>query len=60
MLLGWFACAGALARILTPVAAGYVSHYASTLAVFGALATVVAAAVGAVLLSRRTLLLLSS
>lgn len=60
MLLGWFASAGSLARILFPVFSGYIARYSSMSALFLLLTSVLTVSVIFVLTTRNTLSLLSS
>ena len=59
-LQGWFASAGSLARILFPVASGYIAHYAEMSTLFIILTSVLSISIIFVLASRETLILLSS
>jgi MFS transporter, ceroid-lipofuscinosis neuronal protein 7 len=59
-LQGWFASAGSLARILFPVASGYIAHYADMSTLFIILTCVLSISIMFVAASRQTLTLLSS
>lgn len=60
MLLGWFASAGSLARIMFPVFSGYIARYSSMSALFLLLTSVLTVSVIFVVSTRKTLSLLSS
>ena len=59
-LLGWFASAGSLARILFPVMSGYIAYYFSMEVLFTVLTGVLLLSTAFILLARRTLTLLST
>lgn len=59
-LQGWFASAGSLARILFPIASGYVAQYSSISVLFVALTCVLTVSIIFVFSARRTLGLLAS
>ena len=59
-LLGWFASAGSLARILFPIMSGYIAYYSSMETLFGVLTVVLLLSTAFILLARRTLTLLAS
>jgi MFS transporter, ceroid-lipofuscinosis neuronal protein 7 len=59
-LQGWFASAGSLARIMFPIASGYIAHYADMSTLFIVLTTVLSISIFFVFASRQTLTLLSS
>ena len=58
-LLGWFASAGSLARMLFPVMSGYVSRYGSVQMLFGIVVGVLVVATVFTTYARHTLTLLS-
>lgn len=60
MLLGWFASAGSLSRILFPVMSGYIAEYNDISSLFILLTCVLTVSIFFVFISRRTLTLLSS
>ncbi|CAB9521625.1 Major facilitator superfamily domain-containing protein 8 [Seminavis robusta] len=59
-LMGWFASAGSLARILFPVLSGYIAHYSDMSTLFILLTCVLTISIIFVFMSRETLTLLSS
>ena len=59
-LLGWFASAGSLARVLFPITSGYVVYYFGLSFVFFILTIVLVVSTGITLYNRRTLSLLST
>jgi hypothetical protein len=59
-LLGWFASAGSLARIIFPIMSGYVANFSSMEMVFATLVGVLILSTAFILWARETLTLLSS
>jgi hypothetical protein len=59
-LLGWFASAGSLARIIFPIMSGYVANFSSMEMVFATLVGVLLLSTAFILWARETLTLLSS
>ncbi len=60
LLLGWFASAGSLARMVFPIMAGYIANYTDVVVLFIILTGILALSTAFVLLSRNTLHTLSS
>ncbi len=60
VLLGWFASSGSLARTVFPIMTGYIAGYTDINVLFWILTGTLVASALSVLISRRTLHLLSS
>lgn len=58
-LLGWFASAGSLARLVFPIVSGYVEHYLGFLALFYILTGVLSVSTFVTLYNQKTLSMLS-
>lgn len=59
MLLGWFASAGSVARMLFPIASGYLVQYASVNVLFGTVVVIMVMSAACVLHANRTLSILA-
>jgi ceroid-lipofuscinosis MFS transporter 7 len=60
LLLGWFASAGSLARMIFPIMAGYIANFTDVVVLFIILTLVLTLSTAFVLISRSTLNTLSS
>ena len=58
-LMGWFAAAGSLARLVFPIVSGYVEHYLGVLALFYILTGILGVSTAVTLFYQSTLTILS-